>query len=323
MFSSETVKDESFGKSLDIAAGKSHTDSSCKEVMTNKYFLAKILQSVCTEYKNLTLEEIVRLIEGEPECGAFPVDKELTGQKIHGMANEDSSNYEGTVRYDVRFQAAYPTPSGKYEKLIINIEAQGNFNPGYSLITRGIYYVSRMISAQNGTEFEKSNYNEIKKVYSIWICLNPNKEWQGSVNSYTIHENNISGTVLAKPKVYDKINVTMIGLKNEYDGSDGIVDFLSVIFSTTLSAEEKKSILKEKFGIDTKCTGLERGIANMFNYGEYVYSQGLAKGRAEGVEALISTLKEMGVTPAAIIAKVAEKFGMTEDEARKEYEKYA
>ncbi|OUP84952.1 hypothetical protein B5F07_06840 [Lachnoclostridium sp. An169] len=40
-------------------------------------------------------------------------------------------------------------------KLIINVEAQKDFHPGYSLMTRGIFYGARMISAQKGTEFKE------------------------------------------------------------------------------------------------------------------------------------------------------------------------
>lgn len=52
-------------------------------------------------------------------------------------------------------------------------------------------------------------------------------------------------------------------------------------------------------------------------------AEGEAKGRAEGISALISTLKEVGMTPAAIIGKVEEKFGLSEEEAREAYNKYA
>ena len=63
--------------------------------------------------------------------------------------------------------------SGELIRLIINIEAQNDYYPGYPLIKRGLYYCSRMISAQYGTEFTGSHYEQIKKVYSIWICINP------------------------------------------------------------------------------------------------------------------------------------------------------
>ena len=29
-----------------------------------------------------------------------------------------------------------------------------------------------MISSQKGREFVNSNYNDIKRVYSIWVCMN-------------------------------------------------------------------------------------------------------------------------------------------------------
>ena len=66
------------------------------------------------------------------------------------------------MEYDIRFFAIAPV-SGELIRLIINIEAQNDFYPGYPLIKRGIYYCSRMISAQYGTEFTNSHYENIKK----------------------------------------------------------------------------------------------------------------------------------------------------------------
>lgn len=52
-------------------------------------------------------------------------------------------------------------------------------------------------------------------------------------------------------------------------------------------------------------------------------AEGLSEGRAEGMTAFISVLAEMEFSSDAIISKIAEKFGMSKDEASKEYEKYA
>ena len=38
-------------------------------------------------------------------------------------------------------------------KLIINVEGQKKFDPGYDIVTRGIFYCARMLSAQKDTEF--------------------------------------------------------------------------------------------------------------------------------------------------------------------------
>ena len=50
--------------------------------------------------------------------------------------------------------------------------------------------------------------------------------------------------------------------------------------------------------------------------------EGRAEGRAEGLTVFISVLAEMEFSSDAIISKIAEKFGMSKDEASKEYEKY-
>ena len=52
------------------------------------------------------------------------------------------------------------------------------------------------------------------------------------------------------------------------------------------------------------------------------FSEGRAEVRAEGLTAFISVLTEMEFSSDAIISKIAEKFGMSKDEASKEYEKY-
>lgn len=65
---------------------------------------------------------------------------------IYSGATEDSTMTEGTVTFDIRFRAIIPH-NGETVTLIINVEAQNNFYPGYPLIKRGIYYCYRMISA--------------------------------------------------------------------------------------------------------------------------------------------------------------------------------
>lgn len=96
--------------------------------------------------------------------------------KVQGMGNEDISQNEGTVYYDVRFNAIAPsTEEHGNIRLIINAEAQNRFKLKYPLTKRAVYYGSRLISAQHGTVFTKSDYQKLRKVYSIWICVNPAK----------------------------------------------------------------------------------------------------------------------------------------------------
>ena len=61
-------------------------------------------------------------------------------------------------------------------KIIINVEAQRKEPTKYDILNRAVFYVSREISSQKNREFVNSNYNDIKKVYSIWICMNMSED---------------------------------------------------------------------------------------------------------------------------------------------------
>ena len=135
---------------------------------------------------------VEKYIEGTPEVGSVGVHVDDTNRPkkstdvIKGSNNEDSTLTEGTLFYDVRFDAIAPKSADSAEqeeviRLIINVEAQTKFKPGYPLTKRAIYYCSRMISAQHGSIFTKSEYGKIRKVYSIWICTQPS---DGFENTY-------------------------------------------------------------------------------------------------------------------------------------------
>lgn len=109
------------------------------------------------------------------------------------------------------FSAYLPGESGR-TKLIINVEGQKNPRPGYEIITRGIFYASRMISAQLGTEFSVPRYDDIKKVASIWICMDPKGRDGNTVSEYHICKNDLYGEFRDRPKAYDKLSVVMVTL---------------------------------------------------------------------------------------------------------------
>lgn len=57
-------------------------------------------------------------------------------------------------------------------QIIINLEAQKDEPNEYDILNRAIFYVSRLISSQKERDFKNTNYNDIKRVYSIWVCMN-------------------------------------------------------------------------------------------------------------------------------------------------------
>ena len=186
---------------------KDRLDTEVKKVLSDKTVLAWILKYTTAEFERYSIEKIKTCIEGTPEVGTHPLNPRskrkttgkqpqdtkdsLTPEAITGSDTVDKVPGEGQITYDIRFYAI--TPTKERIKLILNVEAQKSFDLGYDLVTRGIFYAARMISAQKGTEFKKSNYNDIKKVYSIWICMEVPQNMEYTVTSYRMNKKVLFG----------------------------------------------------------------------------------------------------------------------------------
>ena len=99
--------------------------------------------------------------------------------------------------------------------LIINVEAPNDFHPGYPIVKRGVYYCSRMISAQYGTILTDSHYEKLRKVYSIWICMSPPQTRKNTIIEYLLKEERIVGNVYEDLEHYDLISIILICLGEE------------------------------------------------------------------------------------------------------------
>ncbi len=283
-----------------------------------KIILAWIMKNCLEEYRDCDVNEIAeKYIEGMPQISQVAVipDESNHVSMIHGAGNEDVSLTEGTVTYDIRFLAVAPV-SGELIRLIINIEAKNDFYPGYPLIKRGIYYCSRMISAQYGTEFTSSRYENVKKVYSIWICMNPPKNRENSITRYYIVEENLVGNVKERKADYDLMAAVMICLGREEDSNIDLLKLLNVLLSTEKDSEDKCQILEDDFHIKMAQT-LESEVSLMCNLSKGVEEKGFEKGRQEGIIAMVSALKDLQIADSIILNKIQEKFHLAEETAKR------
>ena len=281
-------------KDLEVSRAKEIYDESCKNILANKIILAWIMKSCMKEYKDCSIRDIAdHYIEGTPEISQREVHRDEAPAsdpgKIRGENTEDKAVNEGTVRYDIMFRAILPQGQERIE-LIINIEAQKDFYPGYPLIKRGIYYGCRMISSQYGTIFTNSHYEKIQKVYSIWICFNPPEKRKNSINIYSVKEKNVVGKVKEKEADYDLLTAVMICLdsgkeENHQEGTEEseILRLLEVLFSTERELKEKEKILENEYGITMTYEEKEE-VEKMCNLSEYVWEKGLREGREEGIQ---------------------------------------
>lgn len=149
-------------KRLELAADKSHYNEHVLSLLTDKHILAYILQGVVDECKHQTREEIIQCLVDEPEIHAINVHPGETPERVQEDRNEDIVPNEGKTVYDIRFHYMAPNSNASEKiKLLINLEAQNKFHPGYDLVTRAIYYGARMISSQRNVEFRDNNYDDI------------------------------------------------------------------------------------------------------------------------------------------------------------------
>lgn len=125
-------------RGLAAAGPQARYDANAKKLLGEKIILAHILAGCVEEFAGKTPEEILPFIEGEPEIGNIPVAPgESNSPHIRGMNTEDSVPYEGVVTYDICFYVRFPGESGTV-RIIVDIEAQQKFFPGYDIVTRGI-----------------------------------------------------------------------------------------------------------------------------------------------------------------------------------------
>lgn len=282
-------ENEELYNELNATKDKVKMDECVKRIISQKCVLARILKATASEFKNYSLEEIADIIEPDIEISHTPIRPiyklvpSSGNKRITGDNTEDKLPGEGVNFYDVKFHVYLPENYKKIPiKLLINIEAQKDFYKKYHFVTRGIFYGARMISSQLGTEFTSSRYDKIKKVYSIWICMNAPKKIGNVMASFNIQKKNIIGRLNDGRKHYDKLSVVIICLNEKTSQQEnGIHQFLNVLFSENMPLPEKQQQLEDKFNIKLP-RNLMKGMSNMCNVGEAIEQRGIRKGRRQG-----------------------------------------
>lgn len=278
-------------QTIRTAGSNSDYDSACKRLLSEKIILAWIMKNCLEEYRECSISEIIeKYIEGEPQVAEVPVLPDQTNPSlIKGERTEDKTITEGTITYDIRFAATAPK-SGELIRLIINVEAQNNFYPGYPLLKRSIYYCSRMISAQYGTVFSSAQYDKIRKVYSIWICMNPPKSRENTITQYYIAEKSLVGHVTEKVENYDLMSAVIICLgKPDSENYHGVLKLLNVLLSSETTPKEKERILHDDFDIEMT-QNLEREVSLMCNLSQGIVKSTTERNTLDSIRNLMETL---------------------------------
>ncbi len=284
-------------------------DESAKRLLGNKRILARILLKTVKEFYGMNSEDVIPYIEGEPFISTIPIEPGLTnkkkqeGKRVIGFNSESVESNEGMIRFDLVCYVRIPSKDGTKEKLsqmILNVEAQKNTPASYKLGNRAIFYVSRLISSQKERDFVNTNYDDIKRVISIWICMN-------------MRENSMEYVHLTGDKLlgsYDWMagidlwNLVFIGLSRELPEQKEMYELyrlLGALLSRELSEQEKLEILEKEYEIPLE-EEIRKDVHEMCNLSQGIKEDGIAIGEAK----LMYNMYKKGYSLEQI-AEVAEK----------------
>lgn len=281
---------------VNAARDMAQYDENAKRLLGNKSILAHILTSTVEEFRGMNPADVEGYIEGEPCISSVPVEPGLTnikqgGKRLAGLNSESVDVNEGVVRFDIVF---YVRLKDGVSQIIINIEAQKDAPSGYSILNRGIFYACRLISSQKERDFVNTNYDDIKCVYTIWICMNMP---ENSLDYYQLANRKVLGSRTWEGK-QDMINIVLIGLAKDlpmHDEKYELHRLLVALMSKQLTTSEKLNIIEKEYKIQVNDT-LRKDVSVMCNL-----SQGIVD---ETLEKVVLNMHKLGYTSEQIAKAV-------------------
>ena len=138
-----------------------------------------------------------------------------------------------------------------------------------------------MISSQKGREFVNFNYNDIKRVYSIWICMNMS---QNCMNYIHFTQESVVGTYQWKGDI-DLANIVLIGLAEDLPEKEERYELhrlLGALLSAKLNVDEKFDIIGNEFDIPLE-SDIRKDVNDMCNLSQEIKEQAYAEGAENGI----------------------------------------
>ena len=317
-----------------VAAGdKAQYDIRAKRLLAQKSILARILLKTVEAFNGMSPEDVADCIEGEPVIGMVPIEPGSTNacradgsvQRIRGFNTENSEINEGMIRFDIVFYVRLPfgnvhiidnvrltenEANHKLTQIIVNVEAQKDEPVAYKILNRSIFYVSRLVSSQKERDFVNSNYDDIKQVYSIWICMN-------------MKCNSMSHIHLTKDEMLEPydwkgninlLNIILIGITDELPAHDERYELhrlIGALLSSSIELNEKLEIMEREYNLPVN-SDFRRDVNVMCNLSEGIEEKAAEKATEKTTreinEKVINNMHKKGYTTAQIaeIVEVSE-----------------
>lgn len=314
---------------MQLTAEMEGLDAQSKTLLRSKEVLAVILQGVVAEYQGYSRREIMDFIEADSIVDGKEVSPGRTNSLIQGDSAEFVQLNEKTSNFDLAFRAKNPLLSTEdvLVSLHVDVEPQKTYRPGYPIEKRGLYYLARSLSSQLSLATETTDYGQLEKCYSIWICRDDiPKEDRYSISFYeVINTKNVGGSTVDKDN-YDLMTLVIIKLGDEeYYGAERNEEFDLFRFLNTIMyphREDFMDTISDYFDFSEN-EELWMEEPHMFSLSQCIYEDGLGKGiekgiekgMEQGIEALIRNNIMEGIPKERTIANMRKFFGLTEEKA--------
>ena len=279
-------------------------------LLGHKSILAHILVDTVEEFRGMNPRDVVKYIEGEPKIGVVPTEPGLTninGERVVGMNTENTEINEGTINFDIVF---YVRMKDGLSQIIVNVEAQKDMPTEYHILNRAIFYACRLVSSQKERDFVNSDYDDIKQVYSIWICMN-------------MKCNSMSHIHLTKDEMLEPydwkgninlLNIILIGITDELPAHDERYELhrlIGALLSSSIELNEKLEIMEREYNLPVN-SDFRRDVNVMCNLSEGIEEKAAEKATEKTTreinEKVINNMHKKGYTTAQIaeIVEVSE-----------------
>ena len=314
---------------MQLTAETEGLDAQSKTLLRSKEVLAVILQGVVAEYHGYSRQEIMDFIEADSIVDSKEVSTGRTNTRIQGDSAEFVQLNEKTSNFDLIFRAKNPQLSTEdvLVSLHVDVEPQKTYRPGYPIEKRGLYYLARSLSSQLSLATETTDYGQLEKCYSIWICRDdvPLEE-RYSISFYeVVNTKNIGGNAVDKEN-YDLMTLTIIKLGNEeYNGDKENEGFELLRFLNTIMYPHREDFMEivSDYIDFSENEELWKEEPRMFSLGQCVYEDGLKKGIEQGIAALIQNNIREEIPKERTIATIREFFALSEEKAEEYFVKTA
>lgn len=278
---------------LELASMMEKLDMTGKQLLRNKEILAVIAQGTIEEYRDYSLKEIMDFIEAD-SIESPEVSRGRTNTVLAGEPTDFEELHEKASHFDVAFRARNPRLSAEVMvNLHINFEVQKDYRPGYPIEKRGMYYLSRRLSSQLNLVTERTDYGQLTKCISVWICRDriPERE-RFSVSNCKMHNYKNIGEAYMREEDYDLLELIIVRLGSSEcpEGKADLFPFLTALFYP--QRPNFREIIERYIDFESN-RKMEEEVSKMTGLGQSILEEGRAEGRVSDILDLLGETGEI------------------------------